>query len=478
LDPEWEYDRIELVTDAAVHVHRKKSAIAWQILGPEPDLKKSRNAMSLQMKDVSYSYREELLGIYHGLQDTISRFKRVIALTCHCDCEAAIEKIKQPAVCPGQFLSADMEIVMAIKTLVETTDIRISFNHIEGHPEKRKRKEDFTYIELANYECDRDAELCVENDTEQLQYTPLKGSLCVIRIGKEWLSNRPDYPIQQAFVVPELKEYISQRLKIPIEVVETIDTESIGTVRALQQWQLFARSSKLLHNWLPVGHNWKRYADMDTDKCPCCGMPDETFHHLLECPNELMVQLRTEQLSIVKKTALEQGLPPTVMHHVLNILKNACNEGNYNLPTQLSIKRAWEGQERIGFKNMAIGWMCNEWTKAFQVAGSEDPEGCSVQLLTLIWQGLCEPIWTLRNDILHRNPNPRVLTEMKSLADQLQWYWTHKRSVLAPPHYILAEYTSDDVKRWNRMQPLTHPNAIIITCYSIKRSRQEMRDQR
>ena len=101
---------------------------------------------------------------------------------------------------------------------------------------------------------------------------------------------------------------------------------------------------------------------------------------------------------------------------------------------------------------MAIGWMCNELTQAFQTAGSDDPEGCSVQLLTLIWQGLCEPIWALRNDILHRNPNPRVLIEMTSLADQLQWFRMHKRSILAPHHYILAKYTSDDIKRWNRIQ--------------------------
>jgi hypothetical protein len=109
------------------------------------------------------------------------------------------------------------------------------------------------------------------------------------------------------------------------------------------------------------------------------------------------------------KTALDQGLPPTVIHHTINILKTACNQGTYNLPTQPSIREVWELQEQIGFKNMAIGWMCNGWTRAFQTAGSDDREGCSVQLLTLIWQGLCEPIWALRNDILHRNPNPRVL---------------------------------------------------------------------
>jgi hypothetical protein len=196
LNGEIDYDRLDLITDAAVHVTRKKSAIAWQVLGPEPDLRKSRNAMPLQMKDVSYSYREELLGIYHGLKDTLRQFTKVIALTCHCDCEAAIEKIKQPPVYPGQFLSADMEIVMAIQALVNKSDTKISFNHVEGHPEKRKHKEEFTLIEMANFECDRDAELCIDGQEAPLEYSPLKGSLCVVRIGKEWLSNRPDYPIQ------------------------------------------------------------------------------------------------------------------------------------------------------------------------------------------------------------------------------------------------------------------------------------------
>jgi hypothetical protein len=131
------------------------------------------------MKDVSYSFREVLLGIYHGLKDMLRRFTKVIALTGHCNCEAAIEKIKQPPVYPGQFLSADMEIVIAIQALVNKRDTKISFNHVEGHPQKRKRKEDFTSIERANFECDREAELCVDGQEAPLEYSPLKGSLCM-----------------------------------------------------------------------------------------------------------------------------------------------------------------------------------------------------------------------------------------------------------------------------------------------------------
>jgi hypothetical protein len=56
LDPEEEYDRLDLVSDAAVHVAAKRSAISWQIIAP--DGRKNRLALPLQMKDGSYSYIE------------------------------------------------------------------------------------------------------------------------------------------------------------------------------------------------------------------------------------------------------------------------------------------------------------------------------------------------------------------------------------------------------------------------------------
>lgn len=105
-----------------------------------------------------FLYREELLGIYHCLSMTLQTFKKVQAISCHCDSEAAISKSREAPAYPGQFVTADMDIILAIQRLVQDSETRISFNHVPGHPEKRKRKEDFTFIELANWECDRDAE--------------------------------------------------------------------------------------------------------------------------------------------------------------------------------------------------------------------------------------------------------------------------------------------------------------------------------
>jgi hypothetical protein len=117
-----------------------------------------------------------------------------------------------------------------------------------------------------------------------------------------------------------------------------------------------------------------------------------------------------------------------------------------------AIASAWDEQESIGFKNMAIGWLSKGWTSAFKAAGWKDPEGCTIQILIIIWEGLCEPLWSMRNDILHNKPNPRAITEMNNLLERLQWYRDNKRLVLAPRHHMLAEYTDLNIKRWNRVQ--------------------------
>jgi hypothetical protein len=59
-----------------------------------------------------------LLGIYYGLEHSISSLPKVEEFRCHCDNEADIKKIKESLVAPGQAMRPDMDIVLAIHNLV------------------------------------------------------------------------------------------------------------------------------------------------------------------------------------------------------------------------------------------------------------------------------------------------------------------------------------------------------------------------
>jgi hypothetical protein len=110
----------------------------------------------------------------------------------------------------------------------------------------------------------------------------------------------------------------------------------------------------------------------------------------------------------------------------------------------------WEEQSKIGLANMVIGWISKAWAAGLAHYGSKDPEGQAAQLLTLAWDGLCEPVWEMRNSIFNDLPNPAQLQEMQSLEEKLQWYHRHRFKVLAHRHRFLAEYRIEDLGRWDR----------------------------
>jgi hypothetical protein len=107
-------------------------------------------------------------------------------------------------------------------------------------------------------------------------------------------------------------------------------------------------------------------------------------------------------------------------------------------------------QSKIGLANMVIGWMSKAWSWGLSHHGSTDPEGDAARILTLLWDGLCEPVWELRNAIMNDLPNPARIREMQSLGEKLQWYHRHRFKVLAYRHRFLAEYRTEEVGRWDR----------------------------
>jgi len=78
-------------------------------------------------------------------------------------------------------------------------------------------------------------------------------------------------------------------------------------------------------------------------------------------------------------------------------------------------------QAQIGFYNMVAGFLSNDWTSALEQLGVKHPQTVTTQLLAMIWDHLCEPIWTTRNNILHSLTNHVTTDEMSSLKYKLLW---------------------------------------------------------
>jgi hypothetical protein len=182
IKPEGTMDKLDLVSDASVFVENCKAAVAFQVRNEDDD----RFFASIPMEAYpgTYSYREELRGLFYRLQTTLRRFPNCKELTCHCDCESGIKKIRLPIEYPGQLMAPEMDAVLAIKKLVADAGqgMEITFKHIKGHPERRKKKEDFTVLEQMNADCDEYADHSAM-EQHPLPFFPLEGSRCMMRIG-------------------------------------------------------------------------------------------------------------------------------------------------------------------------------------------------------------------------------------------------------------------------------------------------------
>ena len=441
-------DHIDLVSDAAVHVEKEKGAICWHAV--TSDNRRLSFNIPIEVSSHSYSYRHELIGIYEGLSEMTSRRRRVKRISCHCDNEAGIDQIKRPIYSPSATTSSDMDVILAIKQIVENhPEIQITFQHVNGHADKDKPKHKCTRIEQINIDCDTEAEECVNSGIVPSPYNPLPGARCMVKIAGTWISNRVDKAMQMIPSTIAQEKYLVTRLRIQESSIKDIDDEVIAAARSDHSWARLARTSKMMNYWMPVGHNWRHHG-ADNDRCPCCGTPDETFHHLFQCPHERIRQLCTNSLKYIEQAGSALKIPASIIWLALRIIQNECAIADHPPPTDPVLSKVWEAQAKLGFPNFMLGWFSRSWRKAIQHYGSADPSGQASQLVTLIWDGLCEPLWTCRNDIRTNTPNPKDLLEMQNLRQKLEWYKKFKEEVLPHRLRFLAEYSDDDIKRWDR----------------------------
>jgi hypothetical protein len=239
------------------------------------------------------------------------------------------------------------------------------------------------------------------------------------------------------------------KLKIDDDAIQDIDREAIVAARSGHSWVRTARVSKMMNRWLPVGHNRKHHGS-DIDTCPGCGAPDETFQHLFRCPHEKLRATCHKGIEHIEKAGTSLQIPASIMWLLIRIVKKECDIEDATAPTLPSLRTIWDAQLKIGFSNFVIGWISRSWQRGLRRFDSKDPGGQAAQIITLIWDGLCEPIWTCHNDIKSNTPNPAELLEMASLKEKLKWYKKYKMEVLPARFRPMAKFSSEEIKWWDR----------------------------
>jgi hypothetical protein len=481
---------MELVTlgsDGSVYLYEGLAACAWVIYQSEQQLLKA--CYVLENTASMSSYRSELEGMYRGLMDIQSR---LTPITLHqwCDNEAAVKRYNKELYKPGHMISADADIILAIKhvtgQMAEETDIVC--RHIYGHQDSNKgrgnqqvpvgdetasedgelsgEEDDIEGVEdnkrtrqqqrplsleaRINIECDQIANETInavqggntgptEDSVFRLPYT---GSRALLNIEGKWMTAHQQRYIRLAKWGQTLRDHCCQRFSWDDCQFDSVIWGIIRSVRrnitATQRMQ----TSKIMHGWLPVNH-MQGHATGVT-QCPCCPHPDETLEHLFECTNPKLRKQKDTLINELRSKGKAKGIPSAIMEALCRMLYDVINSNTPTLPDHPTLKAAVQSQINIGAHLLPRGFLSDCWLTALKEFGVEHPERKIAAVLKLIWFDFTDVIWRNRNAVVHDGDNQARQMEQNTWAAKLLWYLENKH-VIARRDQFIMNYTEDDV---------------------------------
>lgn len=200
---------------------------------------------------------------------------------------------------------------------------------------------------------------------------------------------------------------------------------------------------------MPVGHNWQK-CNLPSDKCPCCGADDETFHHLLQCENEQIASVRKDILPHFRIYCSELKIPDNFTDFFAKVIFEALGIGTAPAPNNDYLAAAYKSQKVIGFRNFMVGFLSTGWEEALHSFGIDNSETKMEAILRFLWDSICEPIWFIRNEIHHSKESCVSTDDMVTLDDRLRWYLRHQARILDYRHRFLVDYDVDVIASWSR----------------------------
>ena len=475
-------------SDASTHLSSGISTCAWMITAGQQLIQGCCNITNVSSIT---SYRGELEGLYRSLLHVMSRHLAPQRMEFWCDNKAAIDKSTIGLYTPGAMVQPEADVIMAIQaTCQDLQNTEYSFHHVYGHQDTRHSDNgpdeilgSPSSLSCTSFDFDTPFEdepeqrppqstrapprlsraariniICDElaNDTARsvaeadgplpptLQ-PPFAGSKAMFRIGNTWITSKLAHHINIAAHETRLREYCMQKYEWSASTMATISWETLHLARRGRTPTQLMHSSKLIHDWLPVMH---REGRINGNKhCPGCECPDETLHHFLTCSNKLVSEKRAEALQTLGSHGTRKGAPILFMKQLVGYIAEATDT---KLPTVTTrdhrMTRAFDAQDSIGPLMLLRGFVAVEWSLILKDMGTPHPQRMMAFIVRTIWDEVIQPLWSVRNNILHNNPNFTTELTHTQLGDRMLWYLQHK-DYLARQDRFLARYSASCIDK-------------------------------
>ena len=239
----------------------------------------------------------------------MTRQLKAFGLRQICDNEEVVNKMKEDLT-PKYMTAPEADIILACKEIMKDMKPEPRIVWVRGHQDRKTNK---TYEELpddAQLNLDMDDE-CDYERTQGIKHEvqPLKGSGAMLSINGTYVTTNFNENIQEAVMSRKHKTYFTERYGpkgLTNNGYDSIAWKYIGRARKRLSIKRISTTTKLLNNWLNVGHQKKHMKQVGN--CPTCGDADETQMHMYQCNHAGAKKIRTHAFQQMREYLKQSGV--------------------------------------------------------------------------------------------------------------------------------------------------------------------------
>ena len=290
---------------------------------------------------------------------------------------------------------------------------------------------------------------------------PYSGSKALLCIGNRWVTLGHQAAILSAHWDHVVEEYCCWKYKWTSEVFHSVDWDAIGSVHRRLQPSQFTRTSKIMHDWLPVMH--MQAHSTKNSQWPGCTHTDETLDHMFHCKNPQLI-LREVVIIELRKKSLCLGLPRVVVDTLTQLLQDYTLNRPPVLPRHDQLRQVVESQLRIGIRMLPRGFLSKQWVDLLADFSISFPTRKMLEFLRLLWLDFVEPLWKARNEIAHQRANLNAQAADSAITDGLYWYLDNSHVVSAGDWRALLLIGHKDITQMTPLKQATLVKDLDMVC--------------
>jgi hypothetical protein len=328
-----------------------------------------------------------------------------------------VQKLKD--LIPKRRFADNADILSTMKAAHPVIE-RFTLEHVKSHQDDKTKVSKLSFSAQLNVFCDKMATNQLKrqdsNAPERTLSSPLTPRHLPIELSfrNQVISSHYVSRLREEIGLDRHRTFLQAKYKWTDQIWADIAWDSFFLCARRTTKSNSAFRSKLVHNWLHLGHRRHKLSSNSPtvlQHCPMCFSPED-FQHLLTCPSPRALKTRYDAiaklrrslsiapglsalLSAIQKWTSDPSTPPS-----------DCSPGSIYDP---SVAIALNSQTHIGWTNLFRGFISFDWAWVYPQYDTTPPSDRRNLALPLLartiraLQDYCLALWTGRNTILHEH---------------------------------------------------------------------------